>query len=586
MARRLRKRIVLRVLAGLRIARGRLGLRRDGWLQGGAVALLDPDEVPGRLDRFAIVHPGQDVLDEIARPRAVAFPGVQSRQVHDDVDPGGEQWPRRLQQGDRRAGVSAPFDQDPGVFDIGLGESRPQLDRFPEHLPGAYQVGREAVRAVERVGRRPPRQALAEVKAGRGIIRVEHHGPVVHRDRLVIALGHTGQMGQPRVGRRIVRREPLRFVKMLRGFGAAILIEVRQQIPQPKENLLLLHGCDLRDIVDRQIRKIEGGVQEARLAHVAAQFILEGLIGRLEAGGERRVRILPAAEALEEAEKLRLPLRLVPHQVMHQRPGLGVEHAAPLPLVVVRGARRDREQLAQRKQGVVPQEEDMVGLRQTNRRRLVVSPERAVALRQPLVEPGRHTVQVVLEEMVRVFVEDDLERVGMPFTVQDDVVAVRTTHEQTAQLDRPTVEALLVRGEGGVVLEDVDEGGDGGIDPELVVEARQRATKPLESASEVESPLVGGVAVEDEVRGLDLDPAVGLWRKRGRARVSGRDTQQDRGKSHGHSRPGVLSHDVLACWRLELFYDEPVPLRPSACVVPGGEPRAAVVVRTRSSGVL
>ena len=156
------------------------------------------------------------------------------------------------------------------MFDIGLGESRPQLDRFPEHLPGAYQVGREAVRAVERVGRRPPRQALAEVKAGRGIIRVEHHGPVVQRDRLVIALGQTGQMGQPRVGRRIVRGEPLRFVKMLRGFGAAILIEVRQQIPQPKENLLLLHGCDLRDIVDRG----------RRFRHHVAQVLPDAVMGR------------------------------------------------------------------------------------------------------------------------------------------------------------------------------------------------------------------------------------------------------------------------------------------------------------------
>src|SRR5207249_12280563 len=156
------------------------------------------------------------------------------------------------------------------------------------------------------------------------------------------------------------------------------------------------------------------------------------------------------------------------------------------------------EQIAQREQDVVPQKEDMLVLRQADQGRLVVSPERAIALRQSLAEPGRHTVQVVLQEMVRVFVEDHLKRVGMSFSVQDDVVTVRTTHEQAAQLDRPTIEALLVRGEGGVVLEDVDEGGDGGIDPELVVEARQRATKPLESASEVQRPLLGGVAVEDE----------------------------------------------------------------------------------------
>jgi hypothetical protein len=62
-------------------------------------------------------------------------------------------------------------------------------------------------------------------------------------------------------------------------------------------------------------------------------------------------------------------------------------------------------------------------------RRLVIGLERFIALGEALVEPGRDVVQVVAEEVVRVLVVDDSERVPLLGAVDQQVVAVLPADE-------------------------------------------------------------------------------------------------------------------------------------------------------------
>ena len=95
---------------------------------------------------------------------------------------------------------------------------------------------------------------------------------------------------------------------------------MRQQVPQPEQDLLPLQGGDLHRLIDRKLRHGEDGVEEPRLAHVVPQLDFERLVGDTEGRGEGRVRGLPQAQEIEKAHVLRAALGLVPGEVVDQGP--------------------------------------------------------------------------------------------------------------------------------------------------------------------------------------------------------------------------------------------------------------------------
>src|SRR5438445_1456641 len=84
---------------------------------------------------------------------------------------------------------------------------------------------------------------------------------------------------------------------------------------------------------------------------ITPKLILHLPQGNLESVGERLFRRLPLTKQRGEFGEMRFVGGLTQHEVVRQQPGLGVENALTLTLVILRRIMRDSEKFGEREQG-------------------------------------------------------------------------------------------------------------------------------------------------------------------------------------------------------------------------------------------
>ena len=191
---------------------------------------------------------------------------------------------------------------------------------------------------------------------------------------------------------------------------------------------------------------------------------------------------------------------------MHQRPRLRVENPLLFRFVVVRRFVIDFEKRAQRQHLAVAQQVNVIADRGAQCDLAIVGDlERAVVLSEPFVEPDGRVLESVVNEQVRVFVKDDVERVlsSGQFRGQRDVVDVAPGLKITRG-----VRMRLERSVGSVALEHYDRRGHRRAENHVRKEPGEDFAKLLEFQPNLSDLFLAVVPHHEEILRAHADPVV------------------------------------------------------------------------------